>query len=174
MKLDIPRVETDRLILREWKPEDLEPYSEFVANEEMMRYLGGETKNRDGAWREMAMVIGHFALRGYGFWAVEEKATGEFVGRVGVWYPEGWPAVEIGWSIMPQHHRRGFAAEAGLASAHWAFDNLGLESLISVIHPENVGSKAVAEKIGERYDRMEEVMGFECCIYKVMKGGLTG
>jgi len=174
MKLNIPRLETERLILREWKPEDLEPYAEFVGNPEVMRYLGGETRDRAGAWREMATLIGHWAWRGFGFWAVEEKASGEFVGRVGMWEPEGWPATEVGWSIMPQHHRKGFASEAGLASCHWAFDNLGLDSIISLIHPDNEASKAVGRKIGERFDREAVVTGFDCHIYKVEKGGLIG
>lgn len=168
----IPRLETERLILREWQHGDLEPYADFVANEEMMRYLGGQTTDRSGAWRQIATLVGHWAMRGHGFWALEEKETGDFVGRVGVWEPEGWPATEVGWSIMPQHHRKGFAAEAGYASAKWGFETLGLESIISVIHPDNVASIGVAKKIGETFDHTTELLGMPVHIYKVAKGDL--
>lgn len=165
----IPRIETERLILREWKHEDLDPYAQFVADAEAMRYLGGETFDRAGAWRQMATLIGHWAMRGYGFWAVEEKSSGEFVGRVGVWEPEGWPQVEVGWSIMPLHHRKGFATEAGRAAAKWGFDTLGLDHIISLIAPENVASIGVAEKLGETYSSDWKIGEFDVRVYKVAK-----
>lgn len=168
----VPRVETDRLILREWRHEDIEPYSRFVADPEAMRFLGGETLDRAGAWRQMATLIGHWAMRGHGFWAVEEKATGAFVGRVGVWEPEGWPQTEVGWSIMPEHHRKGFATEAGRAAAVWAFDTLGLDSIVSLIAPENVASIGVAKKLGETRAGDWKIGEFDVHIWKVAKGDL--
>src|SRR5213596_1678006 len=84
MNLDWPTLETERLILRPWKPEDFEPYARFSADEESMRYLGRDGRPTDAAetWRTICLFIGHWYLRGYTLWAVEEKATGEFVGRV--------------------------------------------------------------------------------------------
>ncbi len=172
MDLDIPRIETRRLILREWREEDLEPYAEFMADEEMVRYLGGVTKDRDETWRLIAAFVGHWALRGFGLWAVEDKADGAFVGEVGLWFPEGWPAIEVGWSIMKPHQGKGYATEAARASAQWAFEHLELDSLISVIHPENAASIAVAKKLGESMSHMHTVKGIECCIYKGAKDEL--
>jgi len=166
----IPRIETERLILREWQHEDIEPYSAFVADDKAMRFLGGETFDRAGAWRQMAQLIGHWAMRGHGFWAVEEMATGEFVGRVGIWEPEGWPGTEVGWSIMPDHWRKGFATEAGRASVQWAFDTLGLESIISLIAPENEASIGVAKKLGEAHSGDWKIGEFDVQIWKVAKG----
>ncbi len=174
MAFEIPRLETERLLLREWQEKDLDPYAKFTADAEMMRYLGGETLDRAGTWRQIATFVGHWHLRRCGLWVVEEKATGAFAGRVGILNPEGWPGVEVGWSITPEFHGKGFATEAGLASAHWAFDNIESDSLISIIHPENEASKAVGTRIGERFDHMEAVKGIECCIYKVERGGLIG
>lgn len=165
----IPRVETERLILREWKHEDLEPYAQFVGDEKAMRFLGGETRDRAGAWREMAGIIGHWALRGYGFWAVEEKSTGAFVGRVGIWEPEGWPQAEVGWSIMPNHWRKGFATEAGRASAQWAFDTLGFDDIVSLIAPGNEASVGVAKKLGETPAGKWKIGEFDVDIWKVAR-----
>jgi RimJ/RimL family protein N-acetyltransferase len=172
--VSIPRVETERLVLREWRHEDLEPYAAFLADEKAMRFLGGETRDRQAAWREMAMIVGHWALRGHGFWAVEEKATGAFVGRVGIWEPEGWPATEVGWSIMPDHWRKGFATEAGRAAAQWAFDELGLDSVISLIAPDNAASIGVAKKLGETPTGHWKIGGFDVTIWKVAREDFIG
>ena len=94
MTLDWPTLVTERLILRPWRPEDFAPYARFSADEEAMRYLGRDGRPTDAAetWRTICLFIGHWYLRGYTLWAVEERASGEFVGRVGPWKPEGWPA----------------------------------------------------------------------------------
>jgi RimJ/RimL family protein N-acetyltransferase len=94
------RIETERLILREIDPvRDFESWAKTLADERTVRYLDGKVLDRALAWRNMAAIIGHWEIRGYGFFSVEEKATGEWVGRVGPWYPEGWPEPEIGWTI---------------------------------------------------------------------------
>lgn len=90
-------LETDRLILRPFCEADLDAYSEMCADSDVMRYIGvGQPLSRSEAWRNMAMILGHWQLRGYGLWAVEEKAGGAMIGRIGCWYPEGWPDCEIG------------------------------------------------------------------------------
>jgi RimJ/RimL family protein N-acetyltransferase len=170
----VPRLETERLVLREWKHEDLEPYARFVADEEAMRFLGGQTLGRDAAWRQMAAFVGHWALRGHGFWAVEEKASGEFVGRVGVWEPEGWPQTEVGWSIVPWHWRKGFATEAARASARWAFDELGLHEIVSLIDKDNVASIGVAKKLGETPSGDWKIGPFEVVIWKATRDQFIG
>ena len=75
---------------------------------ETVRYTVGKVMNRAEAWRSMASVIGHWHIRGYGFFSVENKETGEWVGRVGPWYPLGWPAPEIGWTILRRHWGNGW------------------------------------------------------------------
>ncbi|MEO0970591.1 MAG: GNAT family N-acetyltransferase [Cyanobacteria bacterium J06639_18] len=89
--MNIPRIETKRLILRGFQEKDLDPYAEMCSDSDVMRYIGtGITLSRAEAWRNMAMIIGHWYLRGYGLWAVEERQTGEMIGRIGCWNPEGW------------------------------------------------------------------------------------
>ncbi len=100
------------------------------------------------AWRNMAVTMGHWQIRGYGFFSVESRDTGEWVGRVGPWNPEGWPAPEIGWLIMREHWGKGYATEAARASLEYVFGTLGWESVIHVILNGNEPSVAVAEKLG--------------------------
>jgi RimJ/RimL family protein N-acetyltransferase len=153
------RLETERLILRPFAPADFDAYAAMHADPEVTRYLAGDPSPRWEAWRSFAMFVGHWALRGYGVWAVEEKATGTFLGRSGLYNPEGWPGIEVGWTFDRAAWGKGFATEAGRAAMNWAFDVLGLDHIISVIRPENARSIRVAERLGMRYERDVEVMG---------------
>jgi hypothetical protein len=94
------RLETERLLLRQFRDTDIDAYAAMLADPEVMRYIGeGKPLTRDDAWRNMAMVAGHWSLRDYGMWAAEERSSGAFVGRVGLYYPEGWPGQEVGWAL---------------------------------------------------------------------------
>ncbi len=161
MNLDWPALETERLILRPWKPEDFAPYARFSADEESMRYLGRDGKPTDAAetWRTICLFIGHWYLRGYTLWAVEEKATGEFVGRVGPWKPEGWPDLEIGWAVDRSRWGRGYATEAARAAADWVHRTLGADRVVHLIHERNIRSIRVAEKLGARRDGTFRLFG---------------
>jgi RimJ/RimL family protein N-acetyltransferase len=90
-----PVLETERLWLRGWQPSDSEPYAAMAADPEVMRYVGGVLDPVE-SWRQMALFAGHWALRGYGLWALERKEDGALIGRAGLWNPEGWPGLEIG------------------------------------------------------------------------------
>src|SRR5438552_3330124 len=140
MNLDWPTLETERLLLRPWKPEDFEPYARFSADEESMRYLGRDGRPTAAAetWRTICLFIGHWYLRGYTLWAVEEKATGEFVGRVGPWKPEGWPDLEIGWAVDRSRWVRGYATEAARAAAVWVLRTLGADRVVHLIQEQHV------------------------------------
>ncbi|MEM7704698.1 MAG: GNAT family N-acetyltransferase [Pseudomonadota bacterium] len=147
-------IETERLILREIDPEqDFGAWARAVADADTVRYLGTEPLDRAKAWRQMAMVMGHWQIRGFGFFSVIEKATGAWVGRTGPWNPEGWPEPEVGWLTSPDHLRQGFAREAAQASVNYAFNTLGWERVIHVILDGNKASMATAESIGSRYLR---------------------
>ena len=116
MATDIERLETDRLILRMFRDSDFEAYAEMCGDEEVMKYLGGSAMTRMEAWRSMATVLGHWRLRGFGLWAVEEREHGIVVGRVGCWRPEGWPGLEVAWTLRRAFWGRGYATEAAKAA----------------------------------------------------------
>ena len=150
-------IETERLILREIDPErDFESWAKSMADENTVRYLGSKPMNRAQSWRSMAMMIGHWTIRGYGFFSLESKQTGEWVGRVGPWFPEGWPEPEVGWTIAPGHLRKGYAFEAARASIDYAFNTLGWSRVIHVILEGNKASIALAKKLGSSFVRAEE------------------
>lgn len=159
-------VETDRLLLRQWKESDFEAYAAYYADEEMARYVGG-LHGRERAWRRLASLIGHWSLRGYGYWAVEEKSTGRFVGCAGLWLSDGWPELELGYWILRDMQGRGYATEAAVRSRDYAFDVVGAKSLVSYIHPENGPSKRVAEKAGAHFDEIIELLTYgRHCVYR--------
>ena len=150
----IPTLETDRLILRALREEDFASEYEFFASD-ASRYVGGPLPDHR-TWRALATVIGHWALRGFGFWALEDRATGTYQGRVGLWYPLGWKEREIGWTLMPHATGKGFATEAALTARAHAYDVLGWDTAISQIDPQNEASKAVARRLGASYESSYE------------------
>jgi RimJ/RimL family protein N-acetyltransferase len=147
--LNIPRLETERLILRGFEAKDFEAYAAMMGDPEVARYIAPAPMNRADAWRSLASSIGHWALRGYGVWAVERKSDGVLVGRVGMIHPEGWPALEIGWTLAQEFWGKGYATEAAAASMAYAFFTQPVERLVSNIDPNNVASQSVALRLGE-------------------------
>ncbi|MDQ3934543.1 MAG: GNAT family N-acetyltransferase [Actinomycetota bacterium] len=146
---EIPAIETERLLLRAFRHEDTDAFAALCADDEVMRWVGG-TMERGRAWRHMAALTGHWTLRGYGRWAVEIRATGELAGHVGLWFPEGWPAIEVGWTLARAAWGQGIATEAATASLDYAWREVGLDRVISLIDPANERSQSVARKLGMR------------------------
>jgi RimJ/RimL family protein N-acetyltransferase len=170
--MQIPRLETDRLLLRELRESDFDNYARIHGDAETVRYLGSDGPlDRKTAWRSLAFFLGHWALRGFGMWAVQEKAAGTFVGRVGFHQPEGWPGFEIGWTIDRGCWGRGYATEAAKAALPLALSRYGRRHVISVIHPDNAASIRVAEKIGESFEREWELNGNGVLIYGMELSG---
>lgn len=167
-------LETERLILRSFRDGDLDEYAAIFGDPDVMRFLGGKPMSRQDAWRNMAMIMGHWHFRGFGFFAVEEKASGRLVGRVGHWQPEGWPGFEIGWAIGPDFWGRGYAREAALFCRDYAFEVMGREAIISSIHPDNVNSIRLAERIGETYWRDDQVMEIPVRLYRLTRETWSG
>ncbi len=142
-------LETERLILRLPRDEDLDRWAEFGADEDAARHLGGP-KERSAVWREVAVMAGSFALKGFGMFSVVERESGRWVGRIGPWCPPGWPGTEVGWGLHPEAQGKGYGAEAAAASIDWAFDELGWSEVIHCISPANEPSQRLAARLGSR------------------------
>ena len=160
----VPRLRTPRLLLREWQEGDLDAYAAFSADPTAMRFVGGAV-DRAASWRQIAAMVGHWQLRGYGPWAVERAQDGELLGRVGLWNPEGWPGLEVGWTLARHAWGQGYATEAGRAAMEWAWSELGAPRLISVIHADNEASMRVARRLGMERLRDELLDGKPVTIF---------
>jgi len=143
---EIPTLETERLIMRAFHLTDIEEEKAFFASERS-RFVGGPIEESQ-VWRAVAGMAGHWQLRGFGFWALEDKATGRYMGRAGMWYPEGWPEPELGWTLMTHGEGKGLAFEAALAARAHAYGVLGWITAISLISTGNDRSKALARRLG--------------------------
>ncbi len=159
-------LETQRLLLRPFREDDLDAYARICADPQIMRYIGaGQPLSRGDAWRAMAFFLGHWQLRGYGMWAAADKETQTLVGRIGLHNPEGWPALEVGWVLDRARWGEGLATEGGRAALEFAFDRLDCPRVSSLIHPANRASIRVAEKLGMTPDRTIELNGIEAMLY---------
>lgn len=142
-----PVLLTERLLLRPLGPEDANAWYAFHADPVTMRHLGG-VQSRSVAWRGLCAMAGAWSIRGFSMFAVTLRDTGEWIGRVGPWHPEGWPGTEIGWGLASQFAGRGFAREAATATIDYAVDGLGWTDIIHTIAPDNVESIALAQRLG--------------------------
>lgn len=161
MMLEIPVLETARLVLRGHKIEDFEDAAAMWADPQVTRHIGGRAFSREESWARLLRYIGHWQLLGYGFWAVIEKASGRFVGEVGFAdFKRDFDAPqdleltgnhpEIGWALASAFHGKGFATEAVLAALGWGDRHLADTRTVCLIDPDNLTSRRVAEKAGYR------------------------
>ncbi|HZE72190.1 MAG TPA: GNAT family N-acetyltransferase [Pyrinomonadaceae bacterium] len=160
-------LETDRLKLRMFREDDFEAYAKLTADPEVMRFIGGKTFDRLEAWRGMAFMVGHWHLLGYGHWAVEEKSTGNLMGRIGFLNPAGWPGFELGWTLAREYWGRGYATEGARRALQYGFEELDRSHIISLIHPDNNASIRVAERLGEKVEGTTHLLGHDVLIYGI-------
>jgi RimJ/RimL family protein N-acetyltransferase len=153
---DAPVIETARLRLRAHRLHDLDACAALWGDPEVTRFIGGRPSTRDEVWGRLLRYAGLWALLGFGYWAIEDKADGRFVGEVGFAdfkrdirpSMDGLP--EIGWVLSPRVHGRGYATEAVAAALAWGDATFGATPTVCIIDPENLASIGVATKSGYR------------------------
>jgi len=161
----IPTLETERLRLRELRDGDVAGIAALYADESTAKFIGGVCDEED-AWRRMSMLVGHWTLRGFGYFAVEVKQTSEFAGIVGLWNPRGWPEREAAYSLLGAHHGKGYATEAVARVRDHAYRDLGWTTLVSCIALENTPSIRVAEKLGAKFERETMNRSFKVGVWR--------
>jgi RimJ/RimL family protein N-acetyltransferase len=161
----VPILETERLRLRAHTIDDFAASAAMWADPIVTRHIGGQPLTEEESWARLLRYVGHWALLGFGYWVVEEKATGKFAGEIGFAdYKrtlEHWPkdTPEIGWVFATEFHGQGYATEAVRAAAAWADEHFGTGRTACIIQPGNLASIRVAEKCGYRQFRLTEYKG---------------
>jgi RimJ/RimL family protein N-acetyltransferase len=151
---EAPRIETERLILRPFRAEDLDPLATMWADEEVVRYIGGQKLSREDTWRRSLAACGQWPFVGWGYWIAERKSDGKVIGQVGFadFKRDMKPSIEgepeLGYVFAPEVHGQGLAGEACRAALEWADANLEAASYPAIISPENEASIRLAERLG--------------------------
>jgi RimJ/RimL family protein N-acetyltransferase len=152
----VPILETERLRLRGHRLEDFPQCAAMWADSEVTRYIGGKPLTEEECWARLLRYVGHWALLGFGFWVVEENATGKFVGEIGFadfkrdLEPSLKGVPEVGWVLTAQAQGKGYATEAVRAVVAWGDEHFSRARTACIIAPENVASVRVAVKCGYR------------------------
>lgn len=161
-----PRLESARLILRMFREDDWRGMHAHYGNPDCTRFTLGRVLSEGESWRMTATLAGHWLLRGYGPYALEEKATGAMVGAVGLWYPVDFPEREIKWAIHPGCQGRGYASEAARAVQAMANEVYPEQPPISFIHRDNQASIRVALAVGAVLENEVDFRGGRFQIYR--------
>jgi RimJ/RimL family protein N-acetyltransferase len=149
-----PVLTTERLRLRSHRAADLDALAAMWADASVARHIGGRPATREEAWARLLRYVGHWSLLGFGYWVVEERASGAFVDEVGFGdfkrdiEPSFGDALEAGWALAPSAQGRGYATEAVRAALRWADEDLGRRRTVCLIAPENEPSRRLAARCG--------------------------
>ena len=145
------QLETPRLLLRRWRPNDVDALGRWHVDPELVRYMSKPSFSCEEMEADLERYESHWEEHGFGLWAAEEKASGELVGRAGLAYHRVWSNdPEVGWLIDRPWQGRGLATEAGAACVEYALGELGFERVVSICTAENAASRRVMEKLGFR------------------------
>jgi RimJ/RimL family protein N-acetyltransferase len=172
-----PVIETERLLLRQWRGADVVPNTAMLADPASGRFITADGKPVTDpfvGWRNAAIMSGHWVLHGFGMFVVEEKSSGKFAGRVGPWSPPGWPGFEVGWGIAREFRGKGYALEAAGASIGWAFATFDVDRIIHCIDQENIASQAVARRLGAKQEREIDLFGHVADIWVTSRDSWKG
>lgn len=146
----IPKIRTERLILRAFQEDDLDPFAAMVADPEIISKATyhGKVMNRTQAWNWLCMMLGHWQMRGFGIWGVEEIESGQLIGRVGLQFLDWFDDVELVWMLRSASWGNGYATEAARAAIEYGFEEKALSRIAAVINIENQPSRRLAERLG--------------------------
>ncbi len=165
MTVIVPTLETERLILRSWRPDDYAPIADFYANDPNAAFVGGPQAPID-TWRRFAGIVGHWQLKGFGLFALQEKSSGSWIGWCGLWNPPEFPEIEMGYSLAAAYRGRGYVGEAAVRVRAYAFETVKLPTLVSYINPANAPSQRVAERLGAKRDGTAVIRGVTADVWR--------
>ena len=169
---NIPVLETDRLVLRGFRSDDLDAITAMWAMPEIVRYIGGVPMTREQSWTRLLRQIGMWSVMGFGFWAITEKASGRLIGEAGfhemrrALTPSIEGTLEAGWGLLPEFHGKGYATEALNAMWSWIGANHPGLPITCIINPRNAASIGLAERHGFREFARSSYQGSEVVLLR--------
>lgn len=165
------RLLSERVQLDPLEPKDLDPFTELHLSDVVTQYLSPPRPLTEAeSFRLFCQVLGHERVRGFGYWAVRRRSDHAWLGVVGLWFPEGWPGVELGWRFAPDHWGNGYATEAARAAFDYARESLHLTELISIIHTDNERSMRLARRLGMTLWKSRSVGDVGVSIFRFREG----
>lgn len=169
--VEVPVLVTERLRLRGHRLNDFADCTAMWTDPLVFRHIGGKPFTQEEVWTRLLRYVGHWAWLGFGYWAVEEKASGQFIGELGFGdfkrdiKPSLKDMPELGWALVSQAHGKGYATEGVRAAIAWGDKHFGPIRTACLIHPENVASVRVAEKCGYREFQRTTYKGHETILF---------
>jgi len=166
-------VETERLLLRRWRPDDIDALADIFALPDVWQYPFGRGLTQAESAGFLDRQMDHWETHGFGMWAAELKADRTLIGYIGLavptWLPQVLPAVEVGWRLHPAHWGKGLATEGGAASLTYGFETLGLDRILAMVMPGNVASIRVTTKLGmhDWLTTTDEVRNVELQVFEI-------
>ncbi len=166
--MSIPAITTSRLILRAFTEEDVDPLHRILGTKDILRYFPNPgSPPRDKVERLISAQLKHWEEHGYGWWAVEPRSEKQLIGWSGLQFLPETDEVEVGYLLAQAFWGKGLATEAAQASLQYGFKNFDVESIIAIVHPENVASQRVIEKLGMSFVDQAHYFGMDCYRYSI-------
>ncbi len=145
-------IETPRLRLRQFTPNDLDDLCRLYSNPDVMRYVGKGVRTKNETQTALSSILKYYEPN-LGMWAVIYKDDGKLIGRCGLWFLDNTAEVELGYLLDKSYWGKGLATEASHASLKYGFEVVKLEKIVAIARPENIASRRVMEKVGMKYEK---------------------
>jgi ribosomal-protein-alanine N-acetyltransferase len=166
--MTIPTIQTFRLTLRAFTEGDSEPLHHILSDGDVLQYYPNpDPPPRDRVRKFIANQLEHWKEHGFGWWAIEPHHGNELLGWSGLQYLPETKEVEVAYLLGKAHWGKGLATEAAKASLEYGFDQLGLECIVGIVHPDNVASQRVLEKVGMSFVERAHYFGMDCYRYSI-------
>ena len=161
-----PVLSSERIILRGWQDSDFHPYTTLVSDPVMMRFIGGGAMSYKEARKEFDGMREQWIDRKIGIFVIADKTSDELLGFTGLFESPLINEPELSWSLSAKNHGKGYASEAAVLARNWAFREHNIGPLMSLVHPDNISSKRVAERLGASVESHTTWMGQPRLVYR--------
>lgn len=161
-----PVLSSERIILRGWQDSDFHPYTTLVSDPVIMRFIGGGTMSYKEARKEFDGMREQWIDRKIGIFVIADKTSDELLGFTGLFESPLIDEPELSWSLSAKNHGKGYASEAAVLARNWAYREHNIGPLMSLVHPDNISSKRVAERLGASVESHSTWMGQPRLVYR--------